>query len=339
MSEIARKQYDEIFGKFKELKGKNDKTEDEPMKILYLEEFEKEVKENLEIKIDKTHKVKKKFIQRNVQEEIQEKSSEKILICDKCAMQFDSRRNFRKHQRMCLEEKIIDIPEPPKNDISITSKNLKINEIFKCLELTCNAVFKNRGNLYKHVQHIHLNKRSFQCDKCAKFFKTKYHLKIHLKTHEIPKKCPICSIYLPNIEAHIKRHSKPKQSYFICQQCNRQCATKQALLEHVQRIHDRKPLGKFYRCPICHENFIRNSDLRRHSFLHYQGKVYCCTYPGCTEMFKTSYKLQLHQVIHNSSNEKIFICEICNKSFSRQTSLYKHKKLHLKTKISLKNSC
>jgi len=249
---------------------------------------------------------------------------EKLLICEICATQFDSKREFRKHERKC---------KTGPSEIEPSSGNVTQEpiDIIKCTELDCQLAFKNRANLKKHILHVHHNERLFQCDKCSKLFKTKYHLKHHLKTHGIPQKCPICSIILPNIEDHIKRHGKPKPNPFKCNQCDRQCASKQALQEHIQRIHEKKPLDKIYSCSICNENFIRNSDLRRHSFLHYQGKIYSCVYPGCPEMFKTSYKLQLHQIVHNENHEKSFKCDICDKLYSRQTALYKHRKLHNKS--------
>ncbi|CAG9800613.1 unnamed protein product [Chironomus riparius] len=313
---IARNQYDALGGKIKQdintLKNEilvNDKAIDEPMEL--------DTKEN-QICIKKNKQNKSPVLKID-------KPPESLLICEICAVQFESKREFRKHERKCkTESSEVKIGAQTENVIPNTI------ETIKCSELNCQLTFKNKINLKKHISQVHLNERFFQCDKCAKFFKTKYHLKHHLKTHRVPQKCPICYVMLPNLEDHIKRHKRPKQDPFQCPQCNRQCASKQALQEHIQRIHEKKPLEKIYTCLICDENFIRNSDLRRHSFLHYQGRVYSCIHPGCSEMFKTSYKLQLHQTVHNERNEKSFKCDICDKRYSRQTGLYKHRKIHFK---------
>jgi uncharacterized Zn-finger protein len=214
--------------------------------------------------------------------------------------------------------------------LSALKTHLSLNHrklLFQCSELNCDKTFNLKGNLVKHISQVHESERKFQCDICGSHLKTKQHLKFHLKVHGEPKECSICKKKLSNIEEHIKRHQQEKKN-FKCEHCEKICATKQALQEHIQRIHEKKSLGRWYTCSICAENFIRNIDLRRHSFIHFQGKVYACSYPNCIERFKTSYKLKLHRVIHRESAIKNFVCEICNKSYLRQTALYKHKKQH-----------
>ena len=190
MSLTARNQFDALGGKIK-IDGSVNKddslTEDnEDTKVVYLKEFEKEVMTN----ICDTQKKRQNIQLSKKYEHISDKPLEKTLICDKCAMQFDSKREFRKHERKCRIEN-------PKVSIEtcdiISSENIKI-DIFKCSELNCLLTFKNKVNLRKHISQVHLNERLFQCDKCAKFSKTKHHLKLHLKTHGIPQQCPICSL-------------------------------------------------------------------------------------------------------------------------------------------------
>ncbi|KAG5679410.1 hypothetical protein PVAND_008977 [Polypedilum vanderplanki] len=225
--------------KIKESNGIKNKIDQKvKSKIVQISQKIKEHKKSKNLKRKKDNKIKK-------EESVNEINSDET-ICDLCGIKIDSLANLRKH--MITNHKETQFP---------------------CTEMNCNLVFNLKGNLKKHIKQVHDQERPFQCDICGISLKTKNHLVNHLKIHENPKKCPICSIILPNIDAHIKRHKQVK-STFTCSQCNRECATKQALNEHIQRIHERKPLGKFYSCSVCDENFIRNSDLRRHSFIHYQ---------------------------------------------------------------------
>lgn len=297
---MAEKQFFNFGGKIKsseKVSKKNVNDNETENEIQFVEELQSEIqmKETLiKVEIIKPDETIKK-----------RQSCE--TICDACGLKFDNLKNLRKH---------------------MMTFHIEAKTFHLCPESDCNLKFKLRGNLVKHMKQVHLNERPYQCDKCPKLLKAKHHLINHLKIHGSPQKCPICGIILPNIEAHIKRHQQVKTNSFVCGQCNRECATKQALNEHIQRIHERKLLGKFYTCKQCGENFIRNSDLRRHSFVHYQGKIFSCTHPGCPEMFKNLYKLKLHEIVHNKSAVKNFVCETCNKSYPRQTALYKHKKSH-----------
>ncbi|PNF28674.1 hypothetical protein B7P43_G08235 [Cryptotermes secundus] len=59
-----------------------------------------------------------------------------------------------------------------------------------------------------------------------------------------------------------------------------------------------------------------------HMHMHSREKLFCCDI--CEKSFSQQSHLKTHQHIH--SGEKPFICDVCNKSFS---NLKRHQHLHV----------
>lgn len=191
----------------------------------------------------------------------------------------------------------------------------------------CNICHLKFRFIERHMRIVHTFERPFQCAVCGANFKGRNNLNGHMKTHEQPTECPICNKFLPNMKRHLQWHKKPKPDPIQCPQCERMYSNKQAVQEHISRVHERRPLGKSYSCEVCDLRFIRNRDLRRHSFIHYSGKIFVCDFPGCNDMFKKRFKLQAHVMVHSSEREANFECESCGKKYLRRTALFKHEKL------------
>lgn len=219
------------------------------------------------------------------------------IICDICGVTRIKKFELRKHMRS---------HEKPLGECEICHLRLR--------------------NVPKHIRDVHTDERSFICEVCEAAFKSLHNLKNHVKTHEEPSECPICHKLLPNMHRHLQWHKRPVPARHICNQCSKSCSTKQSLQEHVLRIHEKVPLGKSYSCNDCSLTFIRNNDLRRHSFQHFTGKIFSCTFPNCNEMFKKAFKLQSHMMIHNPKNEMKFACELCDRKYLRKAALNKHRR-------------
>lgn len=278
------------------------------------------------------------------------------LICDVCGFRTNVSSELTRHLRQHRRDKIITrrvvACEEKKlkkavNSVKTQTKRSGLEAKFCCdicgvktrrlFELTkhlkrhvkptdscsvCHQIFRN---VTKHMRDVHTD-RLFSCPICNADFKTQSNLNNHVKIHEEPSECPICHKFLPNMPRHLQWHSKPKPQPHQCPQCKQVCATKQAVQEHIQRIHEKKALGKIYKCEVCELNFIRNRDFRQHSFIHYRGQIFSCTFPGCFEMFKKQFKLKSHMMIHNPTVDKNFHCTQCDRKYLRQTALHKHQK-------------
>jgi KRAB domain-containing zinc finger protein len=217
--------------------------------------------------------------------------------CDLCGLKTSKMYKLRQHLKRHLE---------PKDECHI-----------------CHQKFRH---VAKHLREVHTSERKFVCNICGLGFKVRSNLKNHVKIHEKPSECPICHKMLSNMARHLKWHKQTKPLPHKCPQCDKMCSTKQAVEQHISRIHEVRPLGKVYTCQTCNLNFIRNRDLRRHAFIHYSGKIFTCEFPNCYEMFKTGPKLQSHKMVHSSDNEPVFACSLCDRKYLRKTALHKHQK-------------
>lgn len=228
-------------------------------------------------------------------------------ICNICGRQFDNRSSYLAH-KLCHDE---------------SARNHVCN--------VCSAAFKTLGNLRRH-EATHTETRNYHCHDCQKSFKTKLALKVHRESVHAPLKifvnCPVCEAIVQ--EKTLKSHMKTKhtaegqQKPFMCTVCNATFRTEKIGERHYEHVHERKRLGTTYRCPECPElEFYRQSELKEHSFEHFNGIIYQC---DCQKMFKTKRLLIAHQRVHLEVPVS-FDCKHCKISpFKTRGGLRKHEK-------------
>ena len=102
--------------------------------------------------------------------------------------------------------------------------------------------------------------KSFQCDKCNSFFKSKQNLKRHIASvHEEKKsfKCDICDYSCSqkgDLNKHVASVHEGKKP-FQCNICSVNFALNAKLKEHIASVHEGK---KPFQCSICDSSFSRN---------------------------------------------------------------------------------
>ena len=88
----------------------------------------------------------------------------------------------------------------------------------------CQKVLSSKGNLKQHKE-THAGEKKHVCTTCGRSFTIKYVLQKHIATHsdERPYKCPICPPDKPkcfktkdHLRRHMKRHEEAKYSCDIC---------------------------------------------------------------------------------------------------------------------------
>ncbi|XP_065079088.1 zinc finger protein 236-like [Ochlerotatus camptorhynchus] len=92
--------------------------------------------------------------------------------------------------------------------------------------------------------------------------------------------------------------------------------------DHLQGANEQRR----YPCTICPAAFKKSSHLKQHHKSHYGIKGNRCGI--CDKTFTTSHTLKVHCNSHSQNSQLHYKCDQCPTSFSLQSSLRRHQKLH-----------
>ncbi|GAB0097502.1 zinc finger protein 354A-like isoform X1 [Sergentomyia squamirostris] len=202
---------------------------------------------------------------------------------------------------------------------------------FKCP--LCPFSTKTASNLKIHNM-THTKEKPFQCAECGKSYAGKSSIRIHVvmkhnKSKEKTEICPLCgkAFYFPfHVRIHIRdtHNDREKRPCHICGKLY----TASVLSTHMQ-----KHTNQSYPCSKCDKCY----DTRMGMMVHFRNKhvakkKFKCTFESCKFQTNAKQTIEHHQRTH--TGEKLFTCEICNKSLSCQKS-YKLHKIHMHSTASL----
>ncbi len=171
------------------------------------------------------------------------------LRCDECGKTFAKRYQLANHavneHDVKMEKKVHacdecekTFPYPNKLKLHKESRHSKAPR-HKCD--ICDSAFHAFNELRKHKATEH--KKTFNCQKCEKEFKTRANLNSHLKVHEEQSEvfhcpeigCQETFLYLRNLKNHARvAHDGHAHQ---CQECENSYASRRGLARHVAAVH------------------------------------------------------------------------------------------------------
>lgn len=110
---------------------------------------------------------------------------------------------------------------------------------FPCAE--CSLVFRQSGNLRKHVDEIHRKRKPFACSECPSKFSRKHARDTHLRA--------------------VHHQLRP----FQCPDCFKRYKNRSDLNKHVRTVERKE---KPHVCPVCNKGFGERGKLKRHMSVH-----------------------------------------------------------------------
>ncbi|VDP64079.1 unnamed protein product [Schistosoma curassoni] len=226
-----------------------------------------------------------------------------VFMCSKCPRRFISSLGLKRH-------------------VNLRHRCVKSNNICPI----CQTLFLNLSALKRHMD-IHSSERLFSCYICHKRFQFLHSCHSHSLNHQssFPVSGNICNICNKNftkksdLRYHLNVHSGIRP--YECDKCHRR------FMKHSQlRQHKFKALMKHALfCHLCGFGFSSRSSLRLHVRLHTGTRGYGCPY--CNSVFHNPSHRKLKSN-HNKKFQRLFNCTICHKTFTKNSSLTRHERIH-----------
>lgn len=214
------------------------------------------------------------------------------------------------------------------------------NEIYSLQKLEyecdiCGLTFRVKARIKQHMMIEHSADSSFTCDVCGKRSIAKSIHEIHMRTHldqrDRPFACMQCTKNFKS-KAELQKHvygvhvPADEKPSFACDECPFVTCKQEFLLKHQVNKHipdSQKP----FQCDTCTKGFMTDKEFDRHMKTHTQQKIHSC--PGCKRTFKTNAEMKEHYV-KDHTDDKPFICEVCNKGCNHRHTYRRHLRKHEK---------
>ena len=192
-------------------------------------------------------------------------------------------------------------PSPEDDTIKVPKKDLKrAQNIIKDMLAGRKARWgtaASREDIPFSVPKVQAGETS--CQLCHQSFSSTRSLRHHMLTHtgDTGFSCSRCGKILASrvtLDMHLEGCGRPKRHF--CMECNRGCASEQALVAHMKAKHGPEPAREDLVCPTCGKAFKIVKTMHEHLAVH-RGP-YPCLVEGCSDgPFSLPKRLNYHMAV------------------------------------------
>ena len=192
--------------------------------------------------------------------------------------------------------------------------------------LKCPFCDKGFIGLVKHIKTKHKDEPDFEEEMRNAKWRERIMKVSTMGGEEEGEACPECGKISKNLKRHMELHQQNRMQ-IPCPICGK-VVLKTGMSSHMRTVHSgRRP----YKCPHCDYASAFRGNLNTHiKGMHLHTRQYLCN--SCKAAFKTLGALIGHtKRVHEgwkSPNQKIFICSVCEKRFTKKYHVDRHMLIH-----------
>ncbi|XP_063545014.1 zinc finger protein 354B-like isoform X2 [Cydia strobilella] len=267
------------------------------------------------------------------------------LACEICSVRYKRPFQVQRHQDVhrlkiiCNECKYVSRTRWQ----AVRHHEMHAGRTYQCQH--CGKTFVKTTTFLSHVRIVH-PAQCVACDVCGETFVGEFGVRAHKKrSHAKPQqfKCTTCSVNFRSLTA-LNRHTDTAGEHTDlrpCEQCGENCASEEALQEHVEETHSTES----HRCEECDMTFPDTTAFEVHNRRKHLNERPTI---GRTNYGRKKYERQ--RAAMRAAREsgvapalrapsRLFVCEQCGRVLINSTMLRQHQEQHQEVRTFACNFC
>ena len=254
-------------------------------------------------------------------------------------------------EKVLLSEKVkVELTD---TSIDESRENDKDKKEYTCS--VCEKSFKSKSAFTKHmkIHSLEFGNNLYTCSYCSKGFAQRGNLRVHERIHtgDKPYQCALLSsstemngtnepdkagdeqLLSEKVKVEITESSIDESLEYNTYQIKIDTdISKSVAVDAVKS-------NKSFKCTICGKGFLTENKLKHHELIHSRPIQYTCS--TCNKGFVRknlhTKHMKRHDVEENQEkkNTEVFVCPNCNRSYSSESKMRSHQRVHIEYKCSV----